>query len=534
MTSPLHLDSKVPTPTGAALGVMSPVAIDFESLATAPRGPGPVDTKRSFASLLGNAKKDLPTENRLPQVEKSSRPAAPAPAPAPAPKEPTPHLTLTPKPKFKETSRAPAAEPRSRPTSDSSRPTQPVAKEENSATESKDSEEADSDSENKDTGATESSTPVVAVQALPVKDLTPVTCGNGENSSELTSAPTLTSSTSELTSAPTLTSSISDQAVAETPSAPALAAVASATVTSESVRSALVESTQVSKAQAVSTQELKQSDQGFELEVNPEAQAAADKLDFGAAERVTTAKKLATTAEALPLPKELIAASRVEKTAASSVSAVSDGAKIAASGIFNNIENTGNNNFKKVEPVVGLSAAPSGAAMSSTLLDLFEASRTDVPASEAVSRVNLAQVVDEVAVISEKMRVSGQHRCVVDFDVAGHGSLRVEVVRRDDQLKTMFSTESESLRESLQAAFANSDRPGQMSTSFDWQGSSPDSSGQGQSGAQNQADADSRQTTYFKTESVSRTSALSSAPTVSSEPIEAPALPPHHRLQLFA
>jgi len=503
------------------LGVLSPVAIDFESLATAPRGPGPVDTKRSFASLLGNAKKDLPTENRLPQVEKSPRPAAPAPAPAPAPKEPTPHLTLTPKPKFKETSRAPAAEPRSRPTTDSSRPTQPVAKEENSATESKDSEEADSDSENKDTGATESSTPVVAPQALPVKDLTPVTCGNGENSSELTSAPTLTSS-------------ISDQAVAETPSAPALAAVASATVTSESVRSALVESTQVSKAQAVSTPEQKQSDQSFELEVNPEDQAAADKLDFGAAERVTTAKKLATTADALPLPKEFIAASRVEKTAASSVGAVSDGAKIAASGIFNNIENTSNNNFKKVEPVVGLSAAPSGPAMSSTLLDLSEASRTDVPASEAVSRVNLAQVVDEVAVISEKMRVSGQHRCVVDFDVAGHGSLRVEVVRRDDQLKTMFSTESESLRESLQAAFAHSDRPGQMSTAFDWQGSSPDSSGQGQSGAQNQADADSRQTTYFKTESVSRTSALSSAPTVSSEPIEAPALPPHHRLQLFA
>jgi hypothetical protein len=145
----------------------------------------------------------------------------------------------------------------------------------------------------------------------------------------------------------------------------------------------------------------------------------------------------------------------------------------------------------------------------------------------------LVQVVDEVAAITEKMKLSGQQRCIVDLDVSGHGKLRVEVVRRADQVETMLSTDSTSLRESLQAAFDRADRPVNISTSFQWQGS-PDTSGRGQNGAQ--ADADARQNTYFKAEpaAAARVGRIPSLPVVPVAPVAAPVLAANHRLQIFA
>ena len=145
--------------------------------------------------------------------------------------------------------------------------------------------------------------------------------------------------------------------------------------------------------------------------------------------------------------------------------------------------------------------------------------------------MNLVQVVDELAAITETVRISGQQRCVVDLDVAGHGKLRVEVVRRADQVETVLSTDSAFLRESLQAAFDRTDRSSSFSSSFQWQGS-PDTSGRGQNGAQ--ADADARQNMHSKPEPAvraGRTPSLSNSPVA---PIGAPVLAANHRLQIFA
>ena len=169
--------------------------------------------------------------------------------------------------------------------------------------------------------------------------------------------------------------------------------------------------------------------------------------------------------------------------------------------------------------------------MFNPLLDFSAGSASDAPATEAVTRVNLVQVVDELAAITETVRISGQQRCVVDLDVAGHGKLRVEVVRRADQVETVLSTDSAFLRESLQAAFDRSDRPNSFSSSFQWQGS-PDTSGRGQNGAQ--ADADARQNLYSKAEPATRVGRTPSLPVVPVAPVEAPVLAANHRLQIFA
>jgi len=201
------------------------------------------------------------------------------------------------------------------------------------------------------------------------------------------------------------------------------------------------------------------------------------------------------------------------------------------STIFNSVENNINQLFKKVDAVVGPSIAYDNSNMSSPLLDFSAASPSDVPAAEAVTRVNLVQVVDEVAAITEQVRISGQQRCVVDLDVTGHGKLRVEVVRRADHVETVLSTDSASLRESLQAAFDRSDRSSHFSSSFQWQGS-PDTSGRGQNGAQ--ADADARQHMYFKAEPAARVGRTPSLPVVPVAPVAAPVLAANHRLQIFA
>ena len=238
----------------------------------------------------------------------------------------------------------------------------------------------------------------------------------------------------------------------------------------------------------------------------------------------------AQTARALiaaSLPRSL----KAEKSAAlsSAVSAIGDESMVST--IFNSVENNINQLFKKVDAVVGPSIANNNSNMSSPLLDFSAASPSDVPAAEAVTRVNLVQVVNELAAITEKVRISGQQRCVVDLDVTGHGKLRVEVVRRADQVETVLSTDSASLRESLQAAFDRSDRSSHFSSSFQWQGS-PDTSGRGQNGAQ--ADADARQNMYFKAEPAARVGRTPSLPVVPVAPVAAPVLAANHRLQIFA
>ena len=228
---------------------------------------------------------------------------------------------------------------------------------------------------------------------------------------------------------------------------------------------------------------------------------------------------------------ELPRSFRAEKTAAQSSAASAKGGESAVPSIFNNIVKITNELVVKANDVVGSVSAKVDANMFSPLLDFSAGSASDAPGTEAVTRVNLVQVVDELAAITETVRISGQQRCVVDLDVAGHGKLRVEVVRRADQVETVLSTDSAFLRESLQAAFDRSDRPSSFSSSFQWQGS-PDTSGRGQNGAQ--ADADARQNMYSKAEPAAR---LGRAPSLTSSPVApvgAPVLAANHRLQIFA
>lgn len=228
---------------------------------------------------------------------------------------------------------------------------------------------------------------------------------------------------------------------------------------------------------------------------------------------------------------ELARSFRAEKTAAQSSAASAKGGDSAELIIFNSVEKSTNQVFTKANDVVGSVSANIEANMFSPLLDFSAGSASDAPATEGVTRVNLVQVVDELAAITETVRISGQQRCVVDLDVAGHGKLRVEVVRRADQVETVLSTDSAFLRESLQAAFDRSDRPSSFSSSFQLQGS-PDTSGRGQNGAQ--ADADARKNMQSKPEPavrVGRTPSLSNSPVA---PIGAPVLAANHRLQIFA
>ena len=235
----------------------------------------------------------------------------------------------------------------------------------------------------------------------------------------------------------------------------------------------------------------------------------------------------APASNAASLPRS----SKAEKIAARSSAVSAQGDESTVSIIFNNVEKISNQVVKKLDPVVGPSSAVNDANMSSPLLDFSAASPSDAPAAEAVTRVNLVQVVDEVAAITEQVRISGQQRCVVDLDVTGHGKLRVEVVRRADHVETVLSTDSASLRETLQAACDRSDRSSHFSSSFQWQGS-PDTSGRGHNGAQ--ADADARQNMYSKAEPAARVGRTPSLSVVSVAPVAAPVLSANHRLQIFA
>jgi hypothetical protein len=276
------------------------------------------------------------------------------------------------------------------------------------------------------------------------------------------------------------------------------------------------------------------------LDYNPAAEGKAVNADGGRSTQqdASGAFKLPAGLHAVaaqPTPT-LAAASmprsfNAEKTAALSSVAPATHAESTANGILNNIEKNTNQLVKKADAVVGPTSANNDSNMSSPLLDFSTASPSDAPATEAVTRVNLVQVVDEVAAITEKVRISGQQRCVVDLDVTGHGKLRVEVVRRADQVETVLSTDSAALRESLQAAFDRSDRPSHFSSSYQWQGS-PDTSGRGQNGAQ--ADADARQNMYSKADPATRVGRTSSLPVAPVDPVAAPVLAANHRLQIFA
>jgi hypothetical protein len=276
------------------------------------------------------------------------------------------------------------------------------------------------------------------------------------------------------------------------------------------------------------------------LDYNPAAEGKAVNADGGRSTQqdASGAFKLPAGLHAVaaqPTPTQAAASMprsfNAEKTAALSSVAPATHAESTANGILNNIEKNTNQLVKKVDAVVGPTSASNDSNMSSPLLDFSTASPSDAPATEAVTRVNLVQVVDEVAAITEKVRISGQQRCVVDLDVTGHGKLRVEVVRRADQVETVLSTDSASLRESLQAALDRSDRPNSFSSSFQWQGS-PDTSGRGQNGAQ--ADADARQNMYSKADPATRVGRTSSLPVAPVDPVAAPVLAANHRLQIFA
>ena len=517
MMSPFQLDSKF---SGA--GSTSSSGVDFEAAGKALAAP--VDRKLSFAALLGNAKKETPLEPR--------GPSANPPARASVLSGKLPHTPVAAKLKLKD--HAPRATASNNPSRAKAEvpSKQPNSVNSESRQDDTDREQVELPDKKQDAGAVDMPAQLAGVAPSPLEEVAPVALFIG-------------------------VSSFSDSMPEEGESAIEAIAVAGAAGGGEqavtpvdSLQAGATGQTQLgeSLATAVSVKDpnlAATAKTGSPKEqkgaVETQTDLAKEKTDALQGDRVKTDSgevelplkhTTLTAAAAEPSSGLLLGPSRAEKNAAALIGAVPSGDKPEGSNIFNNIENIVNKNFKKVDPVVGVSIAQANPAMSSTLLDLSEASRTDVPASEAVARVNLVQVVDEVAAITERMRVSGQHRCVVDFDVAGHGSLRVEVVRRADQLKTVFSTDSEALRLSLEAALDRSDRPGLMSTSFDWQGASSDSSGRGQSGTQ--ADADSRQNTYFKAESVSRTERVTPLPPVSADPVSAPLLADTHRLQLFA
>jgi len=72
-------------------------------------------------------------------------------------------------------------------------------------------------------------------------------------------------------------------------------------------------------------------------------------------------------------------------------------------------------------------------------------------------RVSSAHIVGEVLAVREGFAASGSNRCVVDFDVDGHGNLRVEIIRRADHLEAVLRTDSEFLRDSLRSAFGSAE-----------------------------------------------------------------------------
>lgn len=87
----------------------------------------------------------------------------------------------------------------------------------------------------------------------------------------------------------------------------------------------------------------------------------------------------------------------------------------------------------------------------------FSGVASNAPGSDLSRRVSAAHVVGELVAVRDGLATSSSDRCVVNFDVEGHGSLRVEIIRRADQLEAVVRTDSEFLRDSLRSAFGSAE-----------------------------------------------------------------------------
>ena len=190
--------------------------------------------------------------------------------------------------------------------------------------------------------------------------------------------------------------------------------------------------------------------------------------------------------------------------------------------------------FKITEKPSGMLNAEGRAYPMPTTMSRASGGASDSPRTDAVHRVGIGHVVDEIAAIKEKLSISGSNRCVVDFEVEGRGKLQVEVTRRADQLEAVFRTDSQELRDSLRSAVSSADqmtgqvsfepvrKPTQSSGGFDLGG------GQGW--------ADSRGSSSDRTGDLPGTAMMGSRSVKSAEP-EKPlqTLPqPERLLQTFA
>ncbi len=518
MMSPFPFEPKISGAASSASGVLPAGAFAPEAGAKPARTS--TDLKRSFASMLGQVKKEAP---HPPSATPVVKPAQRADTHR-QPQQPVDGL----KSKSSHSLRSTAAETRTRPTRD------PEGRVDDSGEQELPTDlPADESEISKVVSLDASDAAELAAAwvppALPIDEAPPVNlCTSGMQFESAPLDAEVTALTNSAQASPTsrdegaLASVQANSGIVNQNEAGRHTAVSAAFAAEQSLST---QSRQTERARLNFNDEAegKASNADGERSTQPDA-AGAFNLPTGL--NAVTAQPAPTLAAA-SMPRSL----KAEKTAALPAATRDTGAESTVNGILNNIEKNTNQLVKKVNSMVGPTSANSDSNMSSPRLDFSAESPSDAPATEAVTRVNLVQVVDELAAITEKVRISGQQRCVVDLDVAGHGKLRVEVVRRVDQVETVLSTDSASLRESLQAAFDRSDRPGNFSSSFQWQGS-PDTSGRGQNGAQ--ADADARQNMYFKAEPAARVGRTSSLPVAPVSPVAAPVLAANHRLQIFA
>ena len=518
MMSPFPFEPKISGAASSASGVLPAGAFAPEAGAKAARTSA--DLKRSFASMLGQVKKEAPhAPSVAPAVKSAQRSDTHRP-----PQQAVDGL----KSKSAHSPRSTAAETRTRSTRD------PEGRVDDSGEQELPTDlPADESEESKvvslDAGDAAELTAAWAPPPLPINET--ATHDLSAFKTQFEPAPDEVEATECAIAAEASPTSGTERVLASVQAIPAIVNQNEGRIDPAVSAAFAAEQSPTTQSRQTEPERLNFNDAAEENVVNADGKPATQQDAAGAfklpAGLNAVAAQPTPASAAASMPRSL----KAEKTAALSSATRANGAESTVNGILNNIEKNTNQLVKKVDSMVGPASANSDSNMSSPRLDFSAASPSDAPATEAVTRVNLVQVVDELAAITEKVRISGQQRCVVDLDVTGHGKLRVEVVRRADQVETVLSTDSASLRESLQAAFDRSDRPGNFSSSFQWQGS-PDTSGRGQNGAQ--ADADARQNMYFKAEPAARVGRTSSLPVAPVSPVAAPVLAANHRLQIFA
>jgi hypothetical protein len=121
-------------------------------------------------------------------------------------------------------------------------------------------------------------------------------------------------------------------------------------------------------------------------------------------------------------------------------------------------EKIDNEDFKLTEKPSGMLNAEGKAYPMPTTMSRASGGASEAPRTDAVHRVGIGHVVDEIAAIKEKLSISGSNRCVVDFEVEGQGKLQVEVTRRADHLEAIFRTDSQELRDTLRSAVSSADQ----------------------------------------------------------------------------